>query len=135
MTFIGKSESSIFWIEQFKKWLEDMGNSRKPVWEGTYKTTWTAMIDWWNDKNKNRNGDLSDLFNKSGIGNNAVKAYVDFFFEGENSNINSWQSLVNADISKSGGGTSWGDNSSSENVSENGEVSDQEGWDGEQNAE
>jgi hypothetical protein len=31
MTFIGKSESSIFWIEQFKKWLEVMGNKGKLV--------------------------------------------------------------------------------------------------------
>ena len=135
MTFIGKSESSIFWIEQFKKWLEKMDKQENNIpTKNNYVNYWQKMIRWWNS-NENKAGNLSDLFTNPEFGDNAVKAYVDFFFEGENSNIKSWQSLVNADISKSGGGVSWGDNSSSENVSENGEVSDQEGWDGEENAE
>ena len=106
MTFVGKSESSIFWIGQFKKWLKDMRNGNKTVSEGKYMNVWNQMIEWWNNEEKNKTGNLSDLFNDPQIGKNAINAYVDFFFEGENSNINSWQSLVNADISKSGGGTS-----------------------------
>jgi hypothetical protein len=106
MTFIGKSESSIFWIEQFKKWLEKMDKQENNIpTKNNYVNYWQKMIRWWNS-NENKAGNLSDLFTNPEFGDNAVKAYVDFFFEGENSNIKSWQSLVNADISKSGGGVS-----------------------------
>ena len=85
-----------FWLKQFGQRLTKM--EKQPPVTGTNEKAWNGMIGDWNSseiREKNIEEKLEKIFDNH---QDRVRAYAEFF--GLGSDIDTWQKLKNADISK-----------------------------------